>query len=91
MAAMGKFERPILHGLCFFGVSARTIVEHFCKETPEDMLDFSARFVGHVFPGETLVVHAWKESNQVVFAATTKERGKPVIQGFATLKQQAKL
>jgi len=91
MAAMGNFDKPIFHGLGFFGVTARSIQGHFCKDSADDMLSFSSRFVGHVFPGETLVVAAWKEADTVIFGVKTKERGKPVIQGFATLKPQAKL
>ena len=85
MAAKGKFDQPIFHGLGFFGITARCIHDHFCKDDAE-FLTFTARFVGHMFPSETLVIAAWKEQDSVVFVVKTKERGKPVIQGFATLR-----
>lgn len=44
-----------------------------------------------MFPGETLVVNMWKDGNDIIFATTTKERGKVVVQGYATLKPKAKL
>lgn len=34
MAALGNFDRPIIHGLCTYGFSARAVYEKFCKNTP---------------------------------------------------------
>lgn len=90
MAAMGGFDKPILHGLCFYGFTARSVLDFF-KINPKEMEHYSARFVGHVFPGETLVVQAWKEGNTLIFASATKERGKPVLVGYMKIKDSAKL
>ena len=49
------------------------------------------KFTSHVFPGETLIVSLWKENGVIIFQTTTKERGKVVINGYMTLKPQAKL
>ena len=91
MAAIGGFDKPILHGLCSYGFSARVIQEKFCPENPDALGEINARFTSHVFPGETLVVMCWKEGDKVVFATKTKERGKVVVMGYVQLKPQAKL
>jgi len=74
MAAMGGFEAPILHGLCFKGMSVKAVQQHFFKQNPEALKQVSVRFTAHVFPGETLVVNAWKEKNTIIFTTKTKER-----------------
>jgi multifunctional beta-oxidation protein len=74
MAKMGGFSQPILHGLCFKGITARSIQQHFFKADVNAFKKMGVRFVGHVFPGETLVVNAWKEANTIVFETKTKER-----------------
>ena len=84
MAAMGNFKRPILHGLCFYGVSARAVYESFCGGNVENFKSISSRFTSHVFPGETLIVNMYKtDGTTVKIQATTKERGKVVLMGTA--------
>ncbi|MGH8946894.1 MAG: MaoC/PaaZ C-terminal domain-containing protein, partial [Acidimicrobiia bacterium] len=58
-AAFAGFERPILHGLCTFGMVARAVVDAALAGEPERMGGFRARFSGHVFPGETLLTSMW--------------------------------
>lgn len=84
MAAMGNFERPILHGLCFYGISARGVYEKFCNGDVKNFKKFSARFTSHVFPGETLIVKMFKTGPGSLYVeARTKERGKVVLMGLA--------
>lgn len=33
-AAMGGFSQPILHGLCFYGVTARAVLATYCNGQP---------------------------------------------------------
>lgn len=91
MAEMGGFNKPILHGLCFFGISVRAIQQHFFKANPDLMKQTAVRFTSHVFPGETLVVSAWKEGSDILFSTATKERGAVVIQGIIKIAPEAKL
>jgi acyl dehydratase len=85
MAAMGGFDKPILHGLCSYGISSKLVVQAFCEGDVNRLKSIQARFTSHVFPGETLVLSGWKDGNKVIFSAKTAERGKEVIQGVAEL------
>lgn len=63
----GGFDRPIIHGLCSFGFSARAVYDKYCNGDPKLLAKFCTRFTSHVFPGETYVVEMWKEGNIIVF------------------------
>eukprot|EP00347_Sterkiella_histriomuscorum_P004369 403360719 len=90
-AEVGGFERPILHGLCTYGFTARMIYDTYCNGDPNLLKSFNSRFVSHVYPGETLIVESWKEGNIIVFQTKTKERGLVCLRGFAELREQPKL
>ncbi|EPQ32092.1 uncharacterized protein PFL1_00289 [Pseudozyma flocculosa PF-1] len=68
-AAVGGFDKPILHGLCSFGISGKHIFRAYGPYK-----DIKVRFTGHVFPGETLETSMWKEGNKVIFTTRVVER-----------------
>lgn len=78
-AAIAGFERPILHGLCTFGVVAKDVVEAALGHDPSRVGSFGARFSGHVFPGETLVTSIWETDDGVALETVTKERDRAVL------------
>ncbi|HEX6300631.1 MAG TPA: MaoC/PaaZ C-terminal domain-containing protein [Acidimicrobiia bacterium] len=82
-ASFAGFERPILHGLCTFGIVNKAVVESALGGEPERMESYTARFVGHVFPGETLVTRVWEEDDRYLIAAATKQRGTTVLANAA--------
>jgi multifunctional beta-oxidation protein len=82
-AAIGGFDRPILHGLAFFGFAGKHILQ-----TYGEFKDIKARFSGSVYPGETLVTEMWKEGDKVIFVTKVKERGTVCLSAAAaTLKE----
>ena len=69
-AAMGGFDRPILHGLCTYGFTARALLHALCDGDPDRFAHIEGRFSAPVFPGETLTVHAWETGPGVALFAT---------------------
>jgi 3-hydroxyacyl-CoA dehydrogenase/3a,7a,12a-trihydroxy-5b-cholest-24-enoyl-CoA hydratase/multifunctional beta-oxidation protein/peroxisomal enoyl-CoA hydratase 2 len=60
MAKIAGFPMPIIHGLCTKGVCAKAVYEKFTPNHPELIKKVASKFVGHVFPGEHLIVDMWK-------------------------------
>lgn len=77
-AAIGGFDQPILHGLCFMGIAGKHVLQSFGAYK-----DIKVRFSGVVFPGETLVTEMWKTGSEVIFSTKTKERGTTVLAAAA--------
>jgi acyl dehydratase len=78
-ARTSGFDRPILHGLCTYGVCCYAIVKTICDYDPSRIAQFDVRFSAPVFPGETLIVSIWRDANVISFRASTKERNVVVI------------
>lgn len=77
-AAVG-FDRPILHGLCSYGIVCRAAVDGMLEGDVARVAGYRARFAGVVFPGETIVTSMWREADQIILSAKTRERDTPVI------------
>ena len=82
-AKLGGFDRPILHGLCSFGIACKAVVDASLGGDVEPVARYQGRFAGVVFPGETLVVRQWRQDGRIVLDVQTKERGTPVISNAA--------
>lgn len=78
-AAFAGFERPILHGLCTYGIVAKALVDHALDGAAGRLETYAARFSGHVFPGETLVTSIWSEGDGLVVSARVAERDAKVL------------
>jgi acyl dehydratase len=66
--------RPILHGLCTYGIVARAILGAECGDDPARLRTFYGRFSAPVWPGETLVTEGWREDGRIFVRAATAER-----------------
>jgi acyl dehydratase len=69
-AAMGGFDRPILHGLCTYGFTGRGLLHALCEGDPTRFRSMEGRFSSPVFPGEALTVNMWVEGSSAVFQTT---------------------
>jgi acyl dehydratase len=79
VAKAGGFPRPILHGLCTYGICCRAILQAYCGYEPERMKTLSARFSAPVLPGDRIAVRLWKDHDIVSFEATVPARDVTVI------------
>lgn len=80
------FERPILHGLCTFGVACKAVLQTICDYDYTLVHEFDARFSAPVLPGDTITTDMWQEGNVVSFVCSVKERGVVVLRnGKCTL------
>lgn len=68
-AAGANFDKPILHGMCTYGLTAKVLLDQFGPFN-----EIKGRFTGIVFPGETLRVFAWKEGDVVTFQTHVVDR-----------------
>jgi acyl dehydratase len=86
VATAGGFTRPILHGLCTFGVVGRALIEGACDFDPARLRTMRARFTSPTYPGETIRTDIWAGGETVSFRATVIERDAVVLNnGYATV------
>ena len=77
-AAMAGFPRPILHGLCTYGITGRALLHAIAGSDPGRFAAMSGRFSAPVFPGDALTVSIWLDGDTAAFR-TTKADGTVVI------------
>ena len=77
-AARAGFERPILHGLCTYGVVARSLIRELCGGDCTSVHSVHARFSRPVLPGEELRTAVWRDEGEVRFR-TTGGQGRTVL------------
>jgi acyl dehydratase len=73
-AVRAGFPRPILHGLCTYGMVCKAVVDAELGGDVTRVAGFEVRFAGVVFPGETLRTSVWHEDGRLVLATTVDER-----------------
>lgn len=83
-AAMGGFDKPILHGLCSYGFTGRALLHSLCDGDSGKFKSMKARFSKPVMPGDELTVSMWVDGHSALFR-TTNQNGEVVIdQGTCT-------
>ena len=82
VARLAGFDRPILHGLCTFGIACHAVLRALGADDPGSLRSMSARFSAPIFPGETVEVQMWRNG---AFRARAVERDVLVLRnGLAT-------
>ncbi len=73
------FERPIMHGLCTFGIACRAVLKTICDYDFALIQQFDARFSAPVLPGDTITTDMWQDGNVVSFTCSVRDRDAEVL------------
>lgn len=85
-ARAAGFERPILHGLCTYGIACRALVKGAARGDPTRLRGMNGRFRKPVMPGDTLTTQIWSGENRTVQFRTLDSAGEVVLdRGTAVL------
>jgi len=72
-AAMGGFDRPILHGLCTYGFTGRALLHALCDSDPSRFKSMDGRFSKPVMPGDTLTISMWVDGQEALFQTKNQD------------------
>ena len=85
-ARAAGFERPILHGLCTYGIACRALVRGAAGGDPARLRGMNGRFRKPVMPGDTLTTQVWHGEGGTVQFRTLNGAGEVVLdRGTAVL------
>ena len=74
-AAMGGFDRPILHGLCTYGFTGRALLSALADNDVTRFHHIEGRFSSPVMPGDALTVRVWRTGEgEAVFTTSVGDR-----------------
>ena len=79
VARAAGFDRPILHGLCSWGIAGHAILKSCCGYDPGRVRAMALRFSAPVYPGETIRTEMWRDGDIVSFRARVAERDVMVL------------
>jgi acyl dehydratase len=78
-ASAAGFPKPILHGLCTYGIGAKALVDEFLDGDVSRVASYGARFAGVLYPGETLKANVWKDGGRLLAVLTAPSRDDAVV------------
>lgn len=78
-ASAAGFPRPILHGLCTYGMTCKALVDALLDADVAAVGSYGARFAGVAYPGETLRTAVWKEDGRLLARVVAPSRENAVV------------
>jgi acyl dehydratase len=73
-AKKAGFPKPILHGLCSYGIACHAVLKTMLDYDHTAIAGFDVRFSAPVFPGETQRVEMWRDGKVISFRVRIPER-----------------
>jgi acyl dehydratase len=80
-AARAGFERPILHGLCTYGMACHAVLRAFLDYEANRLRSLAVRFTAPVYPGDVLRFEFWRDDDD----RTLRLRGRCEARGVTVL------
>src|SRR6266700_7363510 len=84
-AKRASFPKPILHGMCTYGITCRGILQTYADYDASAFRQHVARFSSPVYPGEIVTMDLWKDGHVISFEAKVKARNVAVIKSGRTV------
>jgi acyl dehydratase len=84
-ARRAGYPRPILHGMCTYGITCRGILQAYADYDAGAITRHAARFTSPLYPGETVTMEMWKDGSVISFEAKVRSRGVTVIKNGMTV------
>ncbi len=78
-AAAAGFPRPILHGLCTYGMTCKALADALLDADTGRVGGYGARFAGVVFPGESIRAKVWDAGDRFVGVVTAPARDNATV------------
>jgi acyl dehydratase len=88
IARKAGFEKPILQGLCTYGIACYSLIRALCPLDASRLQSMGARFTKPVYPGETIRTEYWTSVDGTVqFRSISLERSEVVLdRGIAKIR-----
>jgi len=75
VAKKAGFPRPILQGLCTFGMACKAVVDNVLGGDVTQVAGYGVRFASPFFPGDTLVTKVWKDGDKKLLISSHAKDG----------------
>jgi acyl dehydratase len=89
IARAAGFDRPILHGLCGYGMAGRALIRGLCGDDPARMRRLDVRFTSPMVPGEPLQVEVWRVGGEDAAFRVVATRRNVVVMDFGRFEHAA--
>jgi acyl dehydratase len=77
VAERAGFARPILHGMCTYGMASLELAAAFADAS--NFTSMTARFVAPTLPGDALRIHCWENGPEIAFRVDVRDGSRVVL------------
>ena len=85
-AKQAGYDRPILHGLCIYGGTLKSIINGLCDGDVKKIKEYKARFANTIYPGDKIFVKAWKLKQDTYSIETSTQNHVVMNQAYVKIE-----